>query len=81
MTLYTDVNYGGSSYTYSENTPFTSEANDHFSSAKTTFGCAVVLYEDANYQGRSLIIMGEVPDLSVEGFNDIVSSVWIAGGI
>lgn len=40
----------------------------------------LTVYEDVNFQGRSLVIKGDVPRLGQFGFNDGISSFRLAGG-
>lgn len=41
---------------------------------------AIVLYEHVNYEGRSVRIDGEAPDLRWIDFNDLTSSIRVEGG-
>jgi len=42
-------------------------------------GGEIVIYRDANFQGRSLPLRGPVPNLRASGFNDQISSLRLRG--
>ena len=74
MTLFQSDSFAGISDTYTENTAQV-RRNDDMSSLRISSGCYVILFTDANYQGKSRAVYTDltVIGLGVE-WNDQVSS-------
>ncbi|WP_445722231.1 carbohydrate-binding protein [Flavobacterium sp.] len=80
-TVYKDCNYGGyavnlvaGNYTLSQ-LQAKGIANDDISSLKVNNGYEIVLYNDDNFLGSSIIVVGNDSCLVDNGFNDITSSL------
>jgi len=82
VTLYENVNYGGSSITLTSNVSDLRNVqgqnwNDRASSIKVSLGYTAIVYEDINYQGKSYIFTGDFSDFTKIGWNDKISSIRI----
>lgn len=73
VTVYEHGWYNGASRQYSLGDYPSLDMNDQISSLQTPSGWLVVLYEHANFQGRSKVVNGSTGD--VGDFNDIASSM------
>ena len=71
--LYEHINYGIPRLCVNEGTPNLGSFNDKASSIKVTQ--AVRVYEDIDYEGASTSIYRNNSDLSLSGWNDLISSI------
>ncbi|MCK4889824.1 MAG: hypothetical protein KAS21_00590 [Candidatus Aminicenantes bacterium] len=83
VAVYTNADFRGNCETITRDIPNlnkTSIGNNTMSSIKINARCApsgptVTLYDQKNFQGRSVVINGNVPDLAVSNFRNKTSSI------
>ena len=81
VSFYEDCDYGGKvlnlkpgEYNYNQLDPV---GNDNISSVKVAAGLKVILFENGDFQGRSITLTENTPCLVNQNFNDLTSSIKI----
>jgi hypothetical protein len=73
--FYEHVDYQGASFCSAADSNWVGGAwNDRVSSVKVAAGYKVMLFQDINYGGKSLVLTGDTTNLVALGFNDAASS-------
>ncbi len=75
--VFTNCNYGGTKITLLESNPALSSGNNAISSVKII---KAIAYENYGLEGRSLVMDGDIEDLSTYNLNDALSSIQVAQG-
>jgi hypothetical protein len=78
VTVYPEPNYQGTGVIYyPPNSYNISELNNIISSIKIPPGLRATLYDDEKYDGATLVLTSDEPDLNNRGFDNVVSSIII----
>jgi hypothetical protein len=80
VALFADINFGGGMVDFGLDGGFPylgADWNDRVSSIRIPAGKTIILYEHANYGGRSVRLTSDVADLRAIGWNDIASSAYL----
>ena len=77
LTVFTETDFGGRSATFREDTPNLLESglNDRIVSLRVGRGERWEVCEHARYRGRCVVVSGEEPDLSRNGWSHTISSL------
>lgn len=83
VTLYRDVDYGGNTVKVDKDVAYVGDAfNDQASSLKISLAPrTAIIYEHANYGGKSLVLTQDTPSFIPLNFNDILSSLKVGSEV
>ncbi len=73
--FYKNKNFVGSAFNYTSQTNNLSTHNNSFSSIKLTSNKYIIVYDGFNLTGNSMVIMDDIPDLSLYGFDKKIKSI------
>ncbi len=73
--FYKNKNFGGVAYNYSSQTNNLSTNNNSFSSVRLTSNKYIIVYDGLNLTGNSMVIMDDITDLSLYGFDKKIKSM------
>jgi S1-C subfamily serine protease len=73
--FYKNKNFGGSAFNYSSRINNLGTNNNSFSSIKLTSNRYIIIYDGLNLTGNSMVIMDDIPDLSLYGFDKKIRSI------
>ena len=77
VNAFTNCNYSGTKIALLESNSALSSGNNAISSVKII---KAIAYEDYGLEGRSLVMDGDIKDLSTYSLNDALSSIQVAQG-
>ena len=77
LTVFTEANFGGRSATFREDVPNLADSglNDRIVSLRAPRGEYWEVCEHSRYRGRCVVVSGEEPDLSRNGWSNTISSI------
>ncbi len=73
--FYKNKNFSGTAFNYSSRINNLSSNNNSFSSIKLTSNKYIIVYDGLNLTGNSMVIMDDIPDLSLYDFNKKIKSM------
>jgi hypothetical protein len=77
VTIYPEPNYQGTGVIYYPPYSYNISESNNINSIKVPSGLRATLYDDENWNGASLVLTSDEPNLNNRGFNNIVSSIII----
>ncbi len=73
--FYKNKNFTGTAFNYSSQINNLGTNNNSFSSIKLTSNRYIIIYDGLNLTGNSMVIMDDIPDLSLYGFDKKIKSM------